>query len=111
MELNLKVEIKNLLNEKVYKSSGVHVKDITNHIVNEHNNLFSLINLKDRDKLQARINSLLLYDINKKSGNIFSKVKNPKTGKDKKGFYKIRSVKRDRQIPQPNPLDYPIPTK
>src|ERR1035437_1304861 len=94
MKFNLKVEIKKLLNEKVNKTNGVHVSDITNYIVNEHNDLFSLIEIKDRDKLQVRINGLLLYDVKKKSGNEFSKVKNTKTGKDKKGYYKISNTKR-----------------
>ena len=81
MELNLREEIKKLLKMKEYKTNGVHVSDITNFIVNEHNDLFSLIELKDRDKLQVKLNRLLLYDIKKKSGSEFSKVKNPSTGK------------------------------
>ena len=96
MELNLKEEIKKLLNEKINRTNGVHVSDITNYIVNEHNDLFSLIEIKDRDKLQVRINGLLLYDVKKKSGNEFSKVKNTKTGKDKKGYYKINNTKRSK---------------
>lgn len=94
MELNLKDEIKKLLSEKKNRINGVHVSDIANYIVNQHNDLFSLIDLRDRDKLQAKINRLLLYDVKKKSGSTFSKVKNAKTGKDKKGFYKLKLKRR-----------------
>lgn len=94
MELNLKDEIKKLLSEKENRINGVHVSDIANYIANQHNDLFSLLDLRDRDKLQAKINRLLLYDVKKKSGSMFSKVKNTKTGKDKKGFYKLKLKRR-----------------
>lgn len=93
MELNLKDEIKKLLSEKKNRINGVHVSDIANHIVNQHNELFTMIDLKDREKLQAKINRLLLYDVKKKSGSEFSKVKSTKTGKNKKGFYKLKLKK------------------
>ena len=93
MDMNLREEIKKLLEMKEYKTNGVHVSDITNFIINEHNDLFSLIELRDRDKLQVKINRLLLYDIKKKSGREFSKVKNSITGKDKRGYYKIKNTK------------------
>ena len=111
MELNLKEEIKKLLNEKENKTNGVHVSDITNFIVNAHNDLFSSIELKDRDKLQAKINGILFSDVKKKYGSEFSKVRNTKTGKDKKGYYKLRQIKGDRQIPPPTPPGNPIPAK
>jgi Holliday junction resolvase-like predicted endonuclease len=93
MELNLKEDIKKLLNQKEYRTNGVHVSDITTYVINEHTDLFSSNELKDRDKLQTKINNILLSDVKKKIGNEFSKVRNSKTGKDKKGFYKIKNTR------------------
>lgn len=103
MELNLKEEIKKVLNEK--KIEGLHVSEITDRIIASNNNLFTASELPEKEQLIKKINGILHSDVNKKSGNEFSKVKNHKTNKFKKGYYKIKAIRLENQIPAPTPPD------
>ncbi|MDR1884254.1 MAG: hypothetical protein LBR26_15960 [Prevotella sp.] len=70
---------------------GLHVKDITTHLINKYSNdLFNQSEHLDYEKVLKRVNGILANDVKKGINSIFSKVKNPKTKKDKKGEYKLK---------------------
>lgn len=94
-----------MLSEKENKKEGLHVSEIADRIIAANSNQTLG---QDKSQLQTKINGILLTDINRKSGNEFSKVKNPKTNKFKKGFYKIKTIKGDNPIPPPTPPDIPV---
>lgn len=93
MEQNLKEEIRKVLSEKDSKKDGLHVGEIADRIIEANHNLFPERELQDKAQLQSKINAILISDVKKKTGNEFSKVRNAKTGKDKKGTYKIKNSK------------------
>lgn len=107
--MEIKEEIRKVLSEKENKRVGLHISEIADKIIAAKNNLFSGNELPDKVQLQTRINGILLSDVNKKSGSEFSKVKNPKTNKFRKGFYKVRSMQGENSIPPPTPPDKPEP--
>jgi hypothetical protein len=88
--MNLKISIYQILSDKKAKREGLHVKYITNHILNMNNNLFSNGNEIDFDILKKKVNRILSNDVKKKRNNLFMKVINPKTNKFRKGYYKIK---------------------
>lgn len=106
--MDIKEEIRKILSEKENKKEGLHVSKITDRIIEVNNNLFSGSELHGKEQLQSKINGILLSDINKKSGSEFSKVKNSKTNKFKKGFYKIKQTRENNPIPPPTPPDKTI---
>lgn len=97
MNNNYKEQIINILSEKKIKHSGLSVEAIAKHILNETSNLFS--ETEDFENVKKKINSVLLADVNRKSGNTFAKVKNSKTGKFRKGYYKLISLTTESRLP------------
>ena len=77
---NLIAEV--LLNHK----GGLHVNDIADEMLKRglEENIF-------RDKLAAKASLALSTDVKKKRGSQFKRVKN-KNGRNKKGYYKLRSI-------------------
>lgn len=90
---NLRNMIDTLLSEKVAKK-GLHVIAISIHIFNKSIDLFALPEDKPKfEGLKKKVNAILAADVKKKKGGKYLKVKNPKTGKNRKGFYKLKSKK------------------
>lgn len=104
MEPNLKEFIRRILSIPKIKSSGLHIDDIATHIKNENTSLFS--ETESFEALKRKVNSILLADVKRKTGNEFSKVRNPKTGKYKKGFYKLAGSVKETKLPV-GPVDPP----
>jgi hypothetical protein len=90
---NLRNMIDSILSEKEAKT-GLHVTAISIHIFNRSIDLFALPEDKPKyDVLKKKVNAILAADVKKKKGGKYLKVKNPKTGKSRKGFYKLKSKK------------------
>ena len=90
---NIRTLIDSILSEKEAKN-GLHVRVISTHIFNESTNLFELAEDKlNYDSLKKKVNSILANEVKKKKGGKYLKVKNVQTGKDKKGFYRLKSQK------------------
>ena len=87
--MNIKESIKIILSDKKAKHQGLHVKHIARHILNMNNNLFANESLS-YEALRIKVNRLLLYDVNKKKGNLFTRVINSKTNKYRKGYYRLK---------------------
>jgi len=109
MEPNLKESIRRILSVPKIKSSGLSIDDITTHVKNEISTIFS--ESPDFETLKKKVNSILLADVKRKSGNEFSKVKNQKTGSYKKGYYKIKTIKPENPLPPATSPDIVIPSK
>ncbi len=88
--MKIRESVKIILADKKARQQGLHVKHIARHILNMNNNLFSKDENPGYEVLKTRVNRLLLYDVKKKKGNIFARVKNPKTSKYRKGVYRLR---------------------
>jgi len=70
---------------------GLHVSSIATHLINKFSDLFFSSESLEYDKVLLKVNRILINDVkNKKS--IFTRVKNPKTHKFKKGYYKIKNT-------------------
>jgi hypothetical protein len=91
--MELRESIREILSDKKTKKEGLHVKYIASHIHNNSRTLFSDDNDPSFEVLKRRINSILLYDIQQRNSE-FSRVVNEKTGKYRKGVYKIKRSKR-----------------
>ena len=111
----MKVEYKELVESVLAEKSasqGLHLKDIANRIVNSRSGgLFDESPL-EYDEVYKNISTLLSREV-RKTVSVFSKVKNPKTKKDKKGFYKIKKTTSS-PIPtsvKPIPVEEAKPTK
>ena len=93
MHGNLRNMIDSILSEKDAKN-GLHVTTISMHIFNQTIDLFALP--EDNPKyevLKEKVNVILAAEVKKKKGGKYLKVKNPKTGKNRKGFYKLKAKK------------------
>jgi hypothetical protein len=88
--MNLKESIQQILSDKKIKSEGLHVKYIAMHILNINNTLFSEGNDICFDVFKRKVNRILANDVKKKRKNVFMRVKNPKTNKFRKGYYKLK---------------------
>ncbi|NQU32034.1 MAG: hypothetical protein HQ521_02270 [Bacteroidetes bacterium] len=88
--MNLKESIQKILSDKKVKREGLHVKHIALHILNINNTLFSEGNAISFDVFKRKVNRILANDVKKKRKNVFMRVKNPKTNKFKKGYYKLK---------------------
>ena len=100
--IELREKIKNVLSEKDTKN-GISIDEITHRIVNSSMNLFDQANETynvDLIKLKSSINAILSNESNKPKGE-YSKVKNPKTNKFRKGIYKIKKTTDVIQKPEP----------
>jgi len=95
--MSLRESIIQILSDKKAKRDGLHVKHIARHVHNNKNSLFTDEPILEFEKLMLRINRILLYDINKKQKGMFVRVVNPKTGKYRKGFYKLNNQKKKYQ--------------
>jgi hypothetical protein len=95
--MNLRESIIKILSDKKAKREGLHVKHIARHVHNSNNSLFTDEPVIEFEKLMLRINRILLYDVNKKRKGMFVRVVNPKTGKYRKGFYKLKNQKKKYQ--------------
>jgi len=88
MNIDFKDLVQIILSEKA-AAHGLHLKDITNRIISSQSGgLFDETPL-EFDEVYRKISILLSKEVKKPTSN-FTKVKNPKTKKDKKGFYKIK---------------------
>jgi Holliday junction resolvase-like predicted endonuclease len=102
MPTNYKELIRQKLSHKSVKSGGLHVSAIAKHIINDSTNLFT--EAEDFEAVKTRVNTILLADVSKKSGNEYSKVKNSKTGKFKRGYYKLAGSVKETKLPV-TPID------
>lgn len=93
---DLKSLIEEVLSKKENKA-GLHVGIIVDQIY-----LLDAEIEEEKEKLQAKVNTILLKEAGKKMG-VFAKVKNSKTGKPKKGYYRL--VVRGTKQPMPKPID------
>jgi hypothetical protein len=92
------------------EKQGLHIDDIALRLVNNSLDLFSGREPLEFEKVKAKANTILLKEANNPAG-IFTRVKNPKTKKEKKGTYKLRPNKRPPKPPlPPNPPGDPDPT-
>ena len=90
---NLRNMIDSILSEREAKN-GLHVTAIAIHIFNETIDLFDAPeNSLNYEVLKKKVNSILASEVKKKKGGKYLKVINPKTGKGRKGFYKLKSKK------------------
>jgi len=89
----LRESVREILSEKKIRRDGLHVKHIARHVINQNRTLFSDEQELAYDAIKSRINQMLLYDANRKTGE-FTRVKNPKTKKYRKGVYRLKSVRR-----------------
>lgn len=87
--MNLKESIQKILSVKKVKREGLHVKYIAMHILNINNTLFSEGNDISFVTFKRKVNRILSNDV-KKRKNVFMRVKNPKTNKFRKGYYKLK---------------------
>jgi len=79
------------MSDKKAKRDGLHVRHIARHIHNINNTLFSDANDISFDIFKRKVNRILANDVKKKRNNVFMRVKNPKTNKFRKGYYKLKS--------------------
>lgn len=88
---DIRSKIENVLSRKEAKS-GLHVDEISMTIFNDKG-LFPE-DLKDHslDDIKKRVMAILSSDVKKKSGAKYVHVKNSKTGKEKKGYYRIKQA-------------------
>lgn len=116
---DLRARIENILSRKEAKS-GLHVDDISKTIVDEKGLFPEDLANQSFDDIKKRVMSKLASDVKKKSGAKFAHVKNPKTGKDKKGWYRIKQTttsiipQNTKSIPVINPdivIDAPLKPK
>ncbi len=96
--MSLKESICEILSNKKAKREGLHVRHIARHVFNANNNLFSKENKADVDDLKRKINRILANDVKKKRNKLFMRVKNPKTKKFRKGYYKLKPPANLQQI-------------
>lgn len=101
--IELRDKIKEVFSEKEAMKNGLSIENAFGIIVNTSKNLFNQEDESynvDLSKLKSRINAILSNESNKPDGD-YSKVKNPKTNKFRKGIYKIK--KTNDVIPKPAP--------
>lgn len=88
--IDLRLFIEGVLSKKENKS-GLHVKKISEFVMKElSGGLFPEGVSMSLEEVTTKINGILAADVKKKSGSHYLKVKNQKTGKDKKGYYRIK---------------------
>ncbi len=88
--MNIKDSVKIILSDKTARQKGLHVKHIARHILNMNSNLFYTEGIPAYEDLKIKVNRVLLYDVNKRKGSLFSRVINPKTKKYRKGWYRLK---------------------
>lgn len=93
---DLRSLIEEVLSKKENKT-GLHVGIIVDQIC-----LLDAEIGEDKEKLQTKVNTILLKEAGKKTG-LFTKVKNPKTNKPKKGYYRL-VVRTGVKQPMPKPI-------
>lgn len=98
--MDLKESIKEILSEKKARKEGLHINHIVAHIINRDKNLFSDGEVDGKEELKKKITALLNNNV-RNANSEFSKVKNPKTNKFKKGWYKLKSTREKPIIPAP----------
>ncbi len=90
---NRSTMIESILSQKEAKN-GLHVNVIAAHIFNKTINLFEAPeHALNYEVLKKKVNAILSAEVKKKKGGKYLKVINPKTGKGRKGFYKMKSKK------------------
>jgi len=108
MKLDYKELIECILSEKG-ASNGLHLKAIATNIINAQNTELFEENPLVFDEVYKAISALLAREV-KKTNTLFCKVKNPKTRKDKKGWYRIKKTAPTPQIGKIKPIE-PEPAK
>lgn len=104
--VKLKELIGKILSDNKYKVTGLHVSEIAKIIYNKNTGLFPEDSVGTIEQLKNKVNQILYADSRRKTGNEYSVVKNLKTNKAKKGYYKIKGVKSPKLIPPPKaPLE------
>ena len=98
--MHLKESIQKILSDKKAKREGLHVRHIARHILNNNNNLFSEGNDISFGIFKRKVNRILANDVKKKRKNVFMRVKNPKTNKFRKGYYKLKSSRLSATSPE-----------
>jgi hypothetical protein len=101
MERSIKESIIEILSEN---KQGLHVRDITTHLTNKYSSDLFQESKLEYEKILEKVNRILANDVKKGANSIFSKVK--EAGKNKKGKYRLKTV---RKPPLPEPPTPPIP--
>jgi hypothetical protein len=97
MERINKDSISDILSES---TQGLHVSDIAVNLINKYSEgLFPDEEPLNMENVREKVNRILANEV-KKPDSIFAKVKNPKTKKDRKGFYRLKK-KTDVIVPRP----------
>lgn len=89
----LRESVREILSEKKIRREGLHVKHIARHVINQNRTLFSDEQDFSYEIIKSRINQMLLYDAGRKNGE-FTRVKNPKTSKYRKGVYRLKTIRK-----------------
>jgi len=76
---------------KFADKKGLSADVITVHLINSLSDIFGSEPLQ-KDAVKAKVNRILRYDINKKSGGLFARVLDPKTGKPFRGRYRLKAA-------------------
>ena len=91
----LRDSVREILAQSTIRNKGLHVNHIARHIINQNRNLFSDEQEFSYETIKSRINQMLLYDTRRKNGE-FTRVKNTKTNKYRKGVYRLKTIRRKR---------------
>lgn len=103
MNMELKESVKKCLSHPKAKKDGLHVKHIARFIINENKTLFTDESEFEFEAIKKKVNALLLREVKKKKSD-FKRIKNPKTNKFRKGFYKLK-VRREAKQPVVAPVN------
>ena len=88
-DIRSRIEI--ILSRKEAKS-GLHVDDISTSIFNEKGLFTEELENQSFEDIKKKVMSILASDVKKKSGAKYVHVRHSKTGKDKKGWYRIKQA-------------------
>lgn len=102
---DLKEEIKKILSMPEYKA-GLSIDGIIDQLI--LNSTIGNEEQIDRDKLKSKVNQILASDVKKKDLKTFSKVINPKTKKERRGWYRIY-IKKQQISTSPKPIEINLP--
>lgn len=75
-----------ILSDKDAKA-GLHISNIVDRIL-----LLNESGDDDKETITKRVQAILSQDVRKKGTNLFIKVKNSKTGKERRGYYKLKPI-------------------
>lgn len=86
-----------ILSDKDTKA-GLHISNIVDRIV-----LLNEGGDDNKETITKRVQTILSQDVRKKGTNVFVKVKNSKTGKERRGYYKLKPTRPTGPVVNPIP--------